>query len=289
MAMMKRCDHKMIRQHVVRMDLFLPAVRLLVVACMLLGPFKAEADPRQNSKTSEPLIVFAAASLKTAFDRVAKDWQAKSGQKVRISYAGSARLARQISQGAPADLFISANQAWMDVLDRQQLLQKDTRIVLLGNELVLATAQAGETETRKAGLVLSSKLDLAGLLGKERLAMALVKSVPAGIYGRQALQHYDLWQSVAGKVAQTDNARTTLALIARGEVPYGIVYLSDVKADKRVRIAARFPADTHDPILYPAAITKESRHAGARDFLQYLQSASAIARFLAEGFSRVRN
>lgn len=223
------------------------------------------------------ITVFAAASLKTAMDAIAKDWKADTGNTAVISYAGSSQLARQIQQGAPADLFISANEKWMDALEKAGLIRKDTRHDLLGNTLVLVARRG------TAPVEIGKGLDLAGLLGTGRLAMALVDSVPAGIYGKQALTSLGLWPSVSGRVAQADNVRAALALVATGEAPYGITYATDATAEPRVAVVGTFPADSHKPIIYPAALTRDAK-APAPAFLAYLSGKTAAAAFEAQGF-----
>ncbi len=225
---------------------------------------------------ADRITVFAAASLKTALDRIAADWE---GAEVVLSYAGSSALARQIEAGAPADIFISASPDWMDALAGQGLIRPETRVDLLGNSLVLVRHGAGA-----APVEIGADFDLLAALGDGRLAMALVDAVPAGIYGREALTALGFWDSVAARVAQADNVRAALALVALGEAPLGIVYATDARAEPRVSVAAVFPADAHAPIVYPAALTAEADPDSA-GFLAYLQSEAARAVFAAEGFA----
>ena len=182
------------------------------------------------------ITVFAAASMKTALDAVAADWEADSGNTAVISYAGSSILAKQIQQGAPADLFISASSDWMDALDRDSLLRPGTRRDLLSNHLVLIANGAGALV-----VTIAPGMDLAGLLGDGKLAMALVDSVPAGVYGKASLVSLGLWDNVRAKVAQVDNVRAALRLVASGETPFGIVYATDAHADPAVSIVGTFP------------------------------------------------
>lgn len=226
----------------------------------------------------ERLLVFAAASLKNALDALAVSWKSETGQDVALSYAGSSALARQIQRGAPADLFLSANVSWMDVLEQEGLLASGTRRNLLGNQLVLVGFGTQEP------VALSDPDALKQRLGPERLAMALVDSVPAGLYGKAALQKLGLWESVRGQVAQSDNVRTALALVARGEAPLGIVYATDAVAEPRVQRLATFPEDSHPPIIYPVAQLAESRNPSAPAFLSFLSSPSAQVLFEAQGF-----
>ena len=244
---------------------------VLLPALALLLPGLAHADQ---------VTVFAAASLKNAMDDIVASYQAQSGHSVVVSLAGSSALAKQIQQGAPADIFISANPDWMDLLEAEGLLEDGSRRDLLGNSLVLVAHG-----TDAAPVMIGPDLDLPALLGDGRLAMALVDSVPAGIYGKAALDHLGLWQGVAPSVAQSDNVRAALALVATGEAPFGIVYTTDAGAEDRVTVAGRFPADSHPPILYPVADLANRDSAAEEDFLTYLQGAEARAAFEAQGFT----
>ncbi|UWQ81426.1 molybdate ABC transporter substrate-binding protein (plasmid) [Leisingera sp. S132] len=224
------------------------------------------------------ITVFAAASTKTALDEAAASYQAGTGRNVTLSYAGSPALARQIQLGAPADLFISANPGWMDVLQHEGLIDEASRRDLLANSLVLIA------HGPKAPQLDLETADLAGLLGEGRLAMALVDAVPAGIYGKAALTALGLWPDLAPKVAQTANVRAALALVASGEAPIGVVYATDARAEARVSVIAVFPADSHPPILYPAAVVADGNMTEAKAFLDYLQSQPAREIFLQHGF-----
>ncbi|MBI1220889.1 MAG: molybdate ABC transporter substrate-binding protein [Rhodobacteraceae bacterium] len=225
------------------------------------------------------ITVFAAASLKTALDQIAADWTTDTGNTAVVSYAGSSQLARQIQQGAPADLFLSADEAWMDTLDKAGLIQTATREDLLGNALVLVAPKAAA-----APLAIAKGFDLAGMLGDNHVAMALVDSVPAGKYGKAALTSLGVWDAVAPKVAQSDNVRAALALVATGEAPFGIVYATDAAAEPRVAVVGTFPEDSHPPIIYPAALTKTAQGPAA-DFQHYLSGAKAVAVFAQQGFT----
>ncbi|WP_425498729.1 molybdate ABC transporter substrate-binding protein [Pannonibacter anstelovis] len=228
---------------------------------------------------AQDVTVFAAASLKTALDRVVADYQADGGAPVTVSYAGSSALAKQIEQGAPADIFISASTDWMDKLDKAGLIKAGSRSDLLGNTLVLI-AHGGDAPK----VEITPALDLAGMIGEGKLAMALVDSVPAGVYGKAALTSLGLWASVEPKVAQSDNVRAALALVARDEAPYGIVYSTDAAADDKVSIVGTFPEASHEPIVYPAGLIASARD-GAEAFLTYLKGEKASAVFKAEGFT----
>jgi molybdate transport system substrate-binding protein len=227
------------------------------------------------------VVVFAAASLKNALDQVAKEWGAKSGgQKVAISYAASSALAKQIESGAPADIFASADLDWMDYLAKKGLIQPDTRVNLLGNQLVFV---APKDSTAKVEM--GPKLDLASVLGDGRLAMANVDSVPAGKYGKAALQSLGAWDGVKDKLAQAENVRAALQLVARGEAPLGIVYLTDVASDPKLRVVATFPEDSHPPIIYPVAILKSSSNPAAKSFFEFMRSGDAKGAFDKQGFT----
>ncbi|KUJ73317.1 molybdenum ABC transporter substrate-binding protein [Ruegeria marisrubri] len=250
------------------------ACRSIVAALVALAALTAPARA-----VAEEVLVFAAASLETALELAAEEFEADTGHEVTASYAGSSVLARQIQAGAPADLFLSANQEWMDVLEAAGLVAAETRVDLLGNSLVLIGRSGGG-----APVVISPGFDLAERLEGGALAMALVDAVPAGIYGKAALRKFGLWEQVAGSVAQAVNVRAALALVSSGAAPLGIVYASDAMADDRVQVIARFPGDSHAPIVYPAAATVTADDA-ALDFLSFLQGDAARRIFVEQGFT----
>lgn len=231
---------------------------------------------------AQDLMVFAAASLKTALDEISAGQSIVPPARVKISYAASSALARQAEAGAPADIFISADLDWMDYLDRKALLKPGTRSTLLGNRIVLIAPSDS-----KASAKIAPGFDLAGLLGKDgRLAMADVASVPAGKYGKAALEALNVWPGVQNRIAQAENVRAALLLVARGEAPLGIVYATDAAADaKTVRVLDAFPANTHPPILYPAAQLGASSHPQAAAWLGTLRSPAARATFEKNGFT----
>ena len=254
----------------------MPSLCQAALVALMLMPTMAQADE---------ITVFAAASLKTALDAVATDWQAKTGNTAVIAYAGSPALARQIQAGAPADIFISASTQWMDVLAADDLILPDSRHDILGNTLVLV-AHGRDAPS----VTIAPGFDLTRLLGAGKLSMAMVDSVPAGQYGKQALETLGVWASVAPQVAQSENVRAALSLVALGEAPYGIVYASDAIADDgagdQVSVVGTFPADSHKPIVYPAAVVKGSAHAGAAaGFMAHLSSDAGDAIFAAQGFA----
>jgi len=226
------------------------------------------------------VLIFAAASLKNALDEIAAQWQRETGKKTKISYAASNTLIKQIEQGAPAEMFISADLDWMNYGQEKNLIKPDTRSNLLGNRLVLV-APKDSTAT----VNLQPGLDIAALLKGGRLAMGNVDAVPAGKYGKAALEKLGAWDGVKDKIAQTDNVRAALLLVSRGEAPFGIVYQTDAAADPAVKIIGTFPENTHPPIIYPIALTKESTNADAQAFLNYLKSPAARAKFERQGFT----
>jgi molybdate transport system substrate-binding protein len=223
------------------------------------------------------VTVFAAASLKTALDEIAADYAASTGTPVTVSYGGSSALAKQIAEGAPADIFLSASTAWMDDLASKGLIQPDSRRDLLGNSLILIGTEGSAPAT------IDASLDLTGLLAGGKLSMAMVDSVPAGQYGKAALESLGLWASVEASIVQSENVRAALHLVALGEADLGIVYASDAVAEPGVSIIGTFPADSHTPIVYPGALTVTAGD-GASAFLDHLTSPEAMAVFTANGF-----
>ena len=228
---------------------------------------------------ADDITVFAAASLKDALDEVALNYEDQTGSTVNLSYAGSSVLARQISLGAPADVFLSANTDWMDVLEQSGHILPGSRVDLLGNTLVLI-APADATAPSANELA-----DLAGYLDGRRLAMGLVEAVPAGIYGKAALEALGQWDALAPLVAQTDTVRAALALVALGQTPLGIVYGSDEQAEPKVQIVMSFPADSHPAIRYPAAVVAGKNQDAAHAFLDGLQRPAVLSVFQNHGFT----
>lgn len=229
---------------------------------------------------AEEVVVFAAASMKNALDAMAADFQSATGHTVTISYAGSNALAKQIIEGAPADIFLSAAVNWMDEVEKAGLVAEGTRADLFGNTLVLVAHGAGA-----APVEIGPGLDLAGLLGGGKLAMAMVDSVPAGQYGKASLESLGLWPSVEGSVAQSENVRAALKLVSTGEAPYGIVYATDAVADANVTVVGTFPDDSHKPIVYPGALLTGAADAADRAFFEALSSDAGDAKFAAQGFA----
>lgn len=233
------------------------------------------------ARAQAPLVIFAAASLRNALDEVAADWAKQAGRPMpRISYAASSTLARQMEQGAPVDLFVPADLDWMDYAQGKGLIRPDSRVNLLGNRIVLVVPQAsGLTE------VPITAEGLARALAGGRLATGNVDAVPAGKYGKAALEKLGAWNAVKDSIAQSESVRAALLLVSRGEAPVGLVYATDAAADPGVRIVATFPTDSHPPIVYPAALARESSHADGRAFLDFLRGAAARKAFEKQGFT----
>ncbi|SLN48379.1 Molybdate-binding periplasmic protein precursor [Roseovarius litorisediminis] len=217
--------------------------------------------------------VFAAASLKEALDKVAETYP---GQVV-ISYGGSGLVARQVAAGAPADVVVLANVAWMDWLQSKETIVPDKRMDLLGNNLVLIGPSGAPPVT-----------DVVARLGEGRLAIGQTNGVPAGIYGRQWLERTGLWEDLAGHLAETENVRAALALVSRGEAPLGVVYASDALADPGVAVVLEIPGDQHDPIIYPVAPVKEGNALAAAAFIGFMTSEPVAEIFRNHGFIPLR-
>lgn len=251
-------------------------IRILFAAFFALSLASVPAAA-QDTK----LTVFAAASLKNALDDVNKAYAAaNSGKDVAVSYAGSNALAKQIEEGAPADVFISADLAWMDYLEGKKLIKDGTRSSLLGNRIVLIAPKDSS-----AAVKLEQGVDLAAALSDGRLAMANTDSVPAGKYGKAALEKLGAWDGVKNMVAQAENVRAALLLVSRAESPLGIVYKTDAASDPSVKIVDTFPADTHPPIVYPAAVIAATNNADAESYLKFLRTPEAVAAFEKQGFA----
>lgn len=258
------------------MQSFRRTVITRILALALLAPIALPTTAAAQDKVT----VFAAASIKNALDAANAAWSEKTGNAAIVSYAASSALAKQVEAGAPADLFVSADLAWMDYVAGKNLILEDTRTNLVGNRLVLvAAADKAQPVDIKPGF------ELAKLVGEGKLAMGAVESVPAGKYGKAALEKLGVWSSVEGKVAAADNVRAALLLVSRGEAPYGIVYQTDAAADPGVRIVGTFPEDSHEPIIYPVAILSGSRNPAAATYLNFLKSPEAAPFFEKQGFT----
>ena len=246
----------------------------LLLIAVSLAPTAARAQDDAG------LTVFAAASLKEALDEAAAAYRKQTGVPVRVSYAASSALARQIEQGAPADVFFSADLEWMDYLQKRNRLDVATRRSLLGNRLVLIAPRAS-----KARVDLNRPATLLAALGGGRLAIGQTRTVPAGKYAKASLESLSLWSGVRPRLAESESVRAALMLVARGETPLGIVYASDAKAEPGVRVVATFPEDSHPPIVYPVAALRGARAAQATRFVQWLASPDADALFTKRGFA----
>jgi molybdate transport system substrate-binding protein len=226
------------------------------------------------------LTVFAAASMKNALDDIDAAYTAKTGVKVVASYAASSALAKQIEQGAPADIFASADTDWMDYAIARKTINEPTRVNLLGNSMVLIAPKDSKIDNEKIG----PGFDLAKLVGDGKIATADVKSVPVGKYAKASLEKLGAWSAAEPKFAMTENVRAALALVARGEAVLGIVYSTDAKVEPGVKIVGTFPADSHPAIIYPVAATTTAR-AEAADYLAFLRSSAAKTVFEKYGFT----
>lgn len=241
-----------------------------ILICALLTSAVSAAD----------LNVFAAASLKGALDEIGAAYKIKSGIGVVATYAASGTLAKQIEAGAPADILISADEDWMEVLAGEKLIRMETRVDVVGNTLVLIKNKSDQASVKLG--------EIAASLGRDKLALAEVTSVPAGKYAKTALEKLGAWQAVQYNVVMQDNVRGALSLVARGEAKLGVVYGSDVKAEPKVEIAALFPEDSHVPIRYPAAVVAQSQNAATADFLKFLCGQDARMIFTNNGFKLLK-
>lgn len=225
-------------------------------------------------------VVLAAASLQESLTEAAGAWASRGHARPQLSFAASSALARQVLAGAPADLFISADEAWMDAVAKAGMLRPGSRATLVGNRLVLvAPVSSRVTLTPARGF------PLAKALGGGRLAVADPDAVPAGKYAKAALTHLGVWRSVANRLAPAENVRAALALVERGAAPLGIVYATDARASRAVRVVGTFPASSHPPIRYPVALLKASRHSDAAGFRAFLLSKEGRAIFARHGFT----
>jgi len=228
----------------------------------------------------ESITVFAAASLKNALDDADAAFAKATGVTVVASYEASSALARQIEAGAPADAFISADLRWMDYVAGKNLIKADTRVNLLGNRLVLIAPK----DSKLDHVAIGQGFDIAKLAGDGRIAVADVKAVPAGLYAKAALEKLGAWAAAEPKLAMAENVRATLAFVARGETPLGIVYETDAKIEPKVKVVGVFPEDSYPPVTYPVAATATSKPAAAR-YVQFLRGSAAKAIFEKYGFS----
>lgn len=246
-------------------------MRFLLALCLLLAPLSARA---------QELTVFAAASLTDAMKDISAQWANAGHQPLRMSFGSSSTLARQIEQGAPANVFASADEKWMDYLADRKLIAPATRKDLLGNDLVLIVPA-----NQPQHVTIGHGFNLAGMLGPDgRLATGDPAHVPVGIYAEQALKKLGIWDTVSPRIARADDVRSALLLVERGEAPAGIVYGTDAAVSKAVMVAGIFPADSHDPISYPFAVVKAGDTPEARALMTYLSGPEARAIFVTRGF-----
>jgi molybdate transport system substrate-binding protein len=250
--------------------------RLLVSFLVLLS---AVTTAHIANAQEKKIMVFAAASMKNALDDVDAAFTKQSGTNVVVSYDASSFLIKQIENGAPANVFVSADMKWMDYGSEKKLIKDDTRVNLLGNELVLIAPK----DSPIGNVTIGQGFDLAKLAGDGRIATGDVRAVPVGIYAKAALEKLGVWSTVEPKMAMAANVRAALALVARGEAPLGIVYSTDAKIEPNVKIVGVFPEDSHPPIIYPVAATA-SANADTASYLAFLRSPSAQSVFENYGF-----
>lgn len=262
-------------------------VRVIVSASILFGLTLPHAFAQDSKATAAPaaaqdkvLTVFAAASLKNALDDIDAAYSAKSGVKVVASYAASPALAKQLEQGAPADIFMSADTDWMDYSTDKKTISEPSRINLLGNKIVLIAPKDSKIDNISIG----QNFDLARLAGDGKIATGDVKAVPVGKYAKAALERFGSWQAAEPKFAMVESVRAALALVARGEATLGIVYETDAKVEPGVKIVGTFPPDSHPAIIYPVASTASAKSAAA-SYLAFLRSEAAKAVFEKYGFT----
>jgi len=251
---------------------------VLGVAALLVA---SGGGAQQASAQGKDVVILAAASLKNALDEASADWARKTGKTVKISYAASSALAKQIEGGIPADIFISADVPWMDYVAERKLIKPASRSDYLGNQIVLIAGKNSKIDLR-----IDKGFNLRGALGNDgRLAMGSVEAVPAGKYGKAALEYLGVWPSVADRVAQAENVRMALTLVSRGEAPLGIVYKTDAASDPAVRIVGAFPPDSHPAVIYPMALLSTSTNPDAQAFVDYLRTPAARPFFEKQGFT----
>ena len=250
------------------------------ILAALAAAIAIAAVPQAATAQDKSIIVFAAASMKNALDDVDAAFTKASGITVVASYAASSALMKQIEQGAPADVFVSADLQWMDYGSQKKLIKDDTRVNLLGNRLVLIAAK----DSKIGDVTIRPGFDLAKLVGDGRIATGDVRAVPVGLYAKAALEKLGVWSSVEPKMAMTDNVRAALILVARGEAPLGIVYSTDAKVEPGVKIVGVFPEDSHPPIIYPVAATVDAKP-NAMQYLAFLRTQAAKTIFESYGFT----
>ncbi len=249
--------------------------RLILAACSIAALVASPAHAQDKTIT-----VFAAASLKNALDDLNAAFTAKTSIKVTASYTASSALVKQIEQGAPADVFVSADREWMDYAAQKKLIQPGTRTNLLGNRLVLIAPKDSKIDNVAVG----PGFDLARLAGDGRIVTGDVRAVPIGKYAKAALEKLGAWRATEPKFAMVDNVRAALTLVARGEAALGIVYETDAKVEPNVKIVGTFPPNSHPPVIYPVALTATAK-TEAKAYLDLLRSATAQVYFEHYGFT----
>ena len=255
-------------------------LRFRRILAALIATAAVAIMPQLATAQEKSIVVFAAASMKNALDDVNAAFTKKSGIKVLASYAASSALMKQIGQGAPADVYVSADLQWMDYGSQKKLVQDDTRVNLLGNRLVLIALK----DSKIGEVTIGPGFDLAKLAGEGRITTGDVRAVPVGLYAKAALEKLGLWASVEPKMAMADNVRAALVLVTRGEAPLGIVYGTDAKVEPGVKIIGVFPEDSHPPIVYPVALTTNAKPE-AIQYLTFLRSQAAKSVFEGYGFT----
>lgn len=228
----------------------------------------------------QPIVVFAAASLKNALDQIAAEWMKESGNRVKFSYAASGVLAKQVENGAPADIFISADLRWMDYVADKKLVKTGTRVNIASNELVVIAKKGSKSEK----LEFKPGFDFAARLGNERVAVGAIATTPAGQYTKEALTAIGNWQAVEKKLAEGETVWAALAFVQKGEVPYGILFRTDAITAADIEIVAAIPTNLHKPIIYPAAIVETSKNPKAASFISMLQSKKSLDILQKHGF-----
>jgi molybdate transport system substrate-binding protein len=256
-----------------------PRFRIAAITALALALLIAVGH---RARAEEPVTVFAAASMTDVLNRLGERYQAQTGTPIRFAFASSSTLARQIEAGAPADIFVSANVTWMDALRAKGLIDEASLVTPIGNALVLIAP----AEAKRDYVIMEPGVDLAGMLGADgRLAVGEPSSVPAGIYARQALESLGAWDDVADRLAPAADVRAALALVARGEAPFGIVYATDAVVSADVDIVGRFPPQSHDPILYPFAIVAGRDSDAVRQVFDFLTGPDAGPVYESYGFA----
>jgi molybdate transport system substrate-binding protein len=264
----------------IRMFGYVTALAISLAAAPVLAEAPVASAPANAQASAPTITVFAAASLKNALDAAAAAFKAKSGIELKVSYAGSMALAKQIESGAPADVFVSADESSMDYLAGKSLIRSNTRSKLLGNTLVVVAPRSAKLEK-----LAFSKEAFTAAIGSGKISTGDPASVPIGKYAKAALEKLGIWAAVEADFAYTDNVRSALMFVAREEAPLGIVYLTDAKSEPKVKVVATFPSNSHPPIIYPIAETSSAQGDGPAKLLAFLKSNAGKVIFVEQGFS----